>query len=72
MHLGKARAMPTTPSDEDITMLGTLMPASSPNYKSSPTWTVCSVRIQQIALHSNDDISLIRRPNKVFLDVLET
>jgi len=50
---------PLVQIDEDITTLDTLKPASSPSYKSSPTWIVCSVRIQPTAVHSNDDISLI-------------
>jgi hypothetical protein len=57
--------------DENITMLDMHEPASLPSYKSSPTWTASSVRIQPTTLHQNGDISLIRRPNKVFLDALE-
>jgi len=67
----------TTPNqegedDEEITMLDTLKPASSTSYKSPAIWTAHSVRIQLTALYSNGDISLIRRPNMVFSDVLET
>ena len=58
--------------DEDITMLDTLKPVSSPSYKSSATWTSRLVRIQPTTLHSNGYISLIWRPNKVFSDALET
>jgi hypothetical protein len=58
--------------DKDITMPDMHEPVSSPSYKSSPTWTASSVRIQPTTLHENRDISLIQRPNKAFLDALET
>jgi hypothetical protein len=58
--------------DEDITTLDMHELALSPSYKLSPTWTASSVRIQSTTLHQNGDISLIRRPNKAFLDALET
>jgi hypothetical protein len=58
--------------DEDITTPDMHELASSSSYKSSPTWTASSVRIQLTTLHQNGDISLIRRPNKVFLDALES
>ena len=45
--------------DEDITMLDTFMPWSSPSYKSSPTQLLCSSRIQPTSLHGFGDISLI-------------
>jgi hypothetical protein len=59
-------------SDEDITTLDMHELALSPSYKSSPTQTASSVRIQPTTLHQNSDISLIPRPNKAFLDALET
>jgi hypothetical protein len=37
--------------DKDITMLDMHEPASSPSYKSSPTWTASSVRFQPTTLH---------------------
>ena len=57
--------------DEEIAMLDTLMPWSSPSYKSSPTQSSRSSRIQPTPLHSFGDISFIRRPNEVILDALE-
>ena len=57
--------------DEDITRLDTHMPWSSPSYKSSPTRSPRSSRIQPTPLHGFDDISLIRRPIHVCLDALE-
>jgi hypothetical protein len=42
--------------DEDITMLDMHEPASSPSFKSSPTWTASSVRIQPTCLHQNSNI----------------
>ena len=57
--------------DEDIDMLDTFMPWPSPSYKSSPTRSSRSSRIQPTPLHGFGDISLIRRPNEVILDALE-
>jgi hypothetical protein len=54
--------------DEDIAMLDTLMPWSSPSYKSSPTQSSRSSQIQPTPLHGFSDISLIRCPNEVILD----
>ena len=56
---------------EDIATLDRHKPASQPTLKSSPSWTASSVRIQSTCLYQNGDISLIRRPNKAFLDALE-
>ena len=58
--------------DEDITTLDMHEPASSASFKSSPTWTTSSVRIQPTCLHQNGDISLIRSRNEVILDALES
>jgi len=53
-------------------MLDTRKPASSPSYKSSPTRTASSVRIQPTALHQNGDISFIRHRKEAFFDALES
>ena len=58
--------------DEDIAMLDTLISWPSPSYKSSPTRSSRSSRIQPTHLHGFSDISLIRRPNEVILDALES
>ena len=58
--------------DEDIDMLDTFMPWPSPSYKSSPTRSSRSSRIQPTHLHSFGDISLIRSRNEVILDALES
>ena len=58
--------------DEDIDMLDTLIPWPFPSYKSSPIQSSRSSRIQPTPLHGFGDISLIRRPNEVILDVLES
>ena len=58
--------------DDDIDMLDTFMPWPSPSYKSSPTRSSRSSRIQPTPLHGFGDISLIRRPNEVILDALES
>ena len=58
--------------DEDIAMLDTLMPWSSPSYKSSPTQSSRSSRIQPTPLHGFGDISLIRRTNEVILHAMES
>ena len=71
-HTESRGSLDDSEDDDDITMLETFKPASSPSYKSSPTWTARSVRIQLTALHSNSVISPIRCPNKVFSDALET
>jgi len=52
--------------------LDTLMPWSSPSYKSSPTQSSRSSRIQPTPLYGFGDISLIRRLNEVILDALES
>ena len=57
---------------EDIDMLDTFMPWPSPSYKSSPTRSSRSSRIQPASLYGFGDISLTRRPNEVILDVLES
>ena len=57
--------------DEDIIILDAHTPWPSPSYKSSPTWSPRSVRIQPTPLHSFSDISLIRHRNEVFFDALE-
>ena len=58
--------------DEDIAMLDTIMPWSSPCYKSSPTQSSRSSQIQPTPLHSFGDISFIRRPNEVIVDAFES
>ena len=58
--------------DEDITTLDMHEPASLPSFKSLPSWTASSVRIQPTCLYQNSDIFLIRHPNKAFLDALES
>jgi len=58
--------------DEDIDMLDTFMPWPSPSYKSLPTRSSHSSRIQPTPLHGFGDMSLIRHPNEVILDVLES
>ena len=72
-HKTYAQVVKETPqADEDIAMLDTTMPWSSPTYKSSPTWSSRSSRIQPAPLHGFGDFSLIRRPNEVILDALES
>ena len=58
--------------DDDIDMLDTFMPWPSQSYKSSPTRSSRSSRIQPTPLHGFGDISLIRHPNEVILDALES
>jgi len=58
--------------DEDIAMLDMHEPASSPSYKSTPTRSSRSSRIQPTLQHGFGDISLIRSSNEVILDALES
>lgn len=58
--------------DEDITTLDMHILASSPSYKSTPTRSSRSSRIQPTPLHGFGDISLIRSRNDVILDELES
>ena len=52
-------------------MLDMHEPASSPSYKSTPTRSSRSSRIQPTLLYGFGDISLIRSQNEVILDALE-
>ena len=58
--------------EEDIAMLDMHEPASSLSYKSTPTQSSCSSRIQPTPLHGFGDISLIRSQNEVTLDAFES
>ena len=58
--------------DEDIATVDMHEPASSPSYKSTPTRSSRSSRIQLTPLHVFSDISLIRSQNEVILDALES
>jgi hypothetical protein len=59
-------------SNEDITMvLDTHTPRPSPSCTSSPTQLPRPVRNQPTPPHSFGDISIIRRRNEVYKDVLE-
>ena len=59
-------------TDEDIATLDMHELASSPSYKSTPTRSSRSSRIQPTPVHGFGDISLIRSQNEVILDALES
>ena len=60
------------PGNEDIATLDMHKPASSTSYKSTPTRSSRSSRIQPTPLHGFSDISLIQSRNEVILDALES